>query len=256
MIWLSLGTFLGVIIIIFLFLNINWIQVEVFTDRVNLNNEERIVLLSDLHSKEFGKNNFRLIKKISKQKPTRILMVGDMIDSEKDNMKISLNLVEKLLTFAPVYFSPGNHERRMPRDFYNRYLDDLTNIGAKVLKDKVIKHNGLKIVGVESKINKYEQRRILESLAGFEFSIILNHEPELFKNVSFNGIMFSGHAHGGQVRIFGKGLYAFGQGYFPKYTSGKYIDKNKTMYVSRGLGGKECPIRIFNRPHIVVVKLK
>ncbi|MDF2804609.1 MAG: phosphoesterase, partial [Anaerocolumna sp.] len=70
-------------------------------------------------------------------------------------------------------------------------------------------------------------------------------------------LVFSGHAHGGQFRIpFIGGLVAPDQGFLPKYTSGRYDKNNTVMYVSRGLGNSIIPIRIFNRPEIVVVKLK
>ena len=45
------------------------------------------------------------------------------------------------------------------------------------------------------------------------------------------------------------------QGLFPKYTSGKYKLDNTTMIVNRGLGNSIIPIRILNRPEIVVVTL-
>lgn len=65
-------------------------------------------------------------------------------------------------------------------------------------------------------------------------------------------VAFSGHAHGGQIRIFGKGLYAHGAGYFPKYTNGLYEGKdiNTYMVVSRGLGNSDFPIRAYNRYHL------
>ena len=70
-------------------------------------------------------------------------------------------------------------------------------------------------------------------------------------------LVFTGHAHGGQFRIPGVGGFiAPNQGLFPTYTSGAYIERKTTMYVSRGLGNSLVPIRIFNRPEIVVVTLK
>ena len=70
-------------------------------------------------------------------------------------------------------------------------------------------------------------------------------------------LVFSGHAHGGQVRIpFVGGLVAPNQGLFPEYTSGKHVVDQTTMIVNRGLGNSIIPIRVFNRPEIVVVTLK
>ncbi len=91
------------------------------------------------------------------------------------------------------------------------------------------------------------------------FQILLSHRPELFDlYVEHNiDLVFSGHAHGGQFRLpFIGGLVAPDQGVFPQYTSGSYNKNQTTMYVSRGLGNSIIPIRIFNRPEIVLVKLK
>ncbi|HOD02616.1 MAG TPA: metallophosphoesterase, partial [Clostridiales bacterium] len=52
------------------------------------------------------------------------------------------------------------------------------------------------------------------------------------------------------------GLVAPEQGLFPKYTAGKYVLGETAMIISRGLGNSIIPIRVFNRPDIVVTVLK
>lgn len=91
------------------------------------------------------------------------------------------------------------------------------------------------------------------------FKILLSHRPELFDIYkAYNmDMVFSGHAHGGQLRIpFLGGLIAPNQGFFPKYSSGLYEDENTTMFVSRGLGNSIIPIRLGNRPQLIKVILK
>ena len=90
------------------------------------------------------------------------------------------------------------------------------------------------------------------------YTILLSHRPELIDiYASFDiNLVFSGHAHGGQVRIpFIGGVIAPNQGLFPKYTSGLHEVKNTKMIISRGLGNSAFPFRINNRPEIVVANL-
>ena len=91
------------------------------------------------------------------------------------------------------------------------------------------------------------------------FTVLLAHRPELvdeYQELGFD-LVFSGHAHGGQFRFpFIKGSYAPGQGIFPTYTSGAYKEGETTMIVNRGLGNSIIPIRIGNRPEIIVVTLE
>ena len=47
----------------------------------------KIVQISDLHSKCFGKNNIELVNKINEIKPDIIILTGDIIDRDSLNFK-------------------------------------------------------------------------------------------------------------------------------------------------------------------------
>ena len=91
------------------------------------------------------------------------------------------------------------------------------------------------------------------------YKILLSHRPEQFEVYVKHKVdlVLSGHAHGGQVRIpFAGGLVAPNQGFFPKYDSGLYVNGSTNMIVSRGLGNSIIPIRINNRPELVIITLE
>ena len=86
-----------------------------------------------------------------------------------------------------------------------------------------------------------------------EPKVLISHHPEYFEKYIKQfpiDIVFSGHAHGGQWSFFGKGVFAPGQGLFPKYTAGVYDGR---MVVSRGLKKTKLPPRIFNPCEIVIL---
>ena len=90
------------------------------------------------------------------------------------------------------------------------------------------------------------------------FTLLLSHRPELFDVYSEHEVdlALTGHAHGGQIRLplFG-GLVAPNQGLFPSYDSGLYKSGNSNMIVSRGIGNSIIPLRINNRPELIIVEL-
>ena len=91
-----------------------------------------------------------------------------------------------------------------------------------------------------------------------DFTILLSHRPEIIDLYSESKVdlVFTGHAHGGQIRLpFTDGLFAPNQGLLPRYTSGKFKKGNTEMIVSRGLGNSLFPFRIFNRPELIVAIL-
>ena len=88
----------------------------------------------------------------------------------------------------------------------------------------------------------------------FGYKILLCHHPEYYprylkdKNID---LVLSGHAHGGQIRIKGQGLYAPGQGFLPRLTSG--ITDGR-MVISRGLANNTIIPRLWNPEEIVYIR--
>ena len=102
----------------------------------NLGGPVRIVLLSDLHGKSFGRDDSRLIAKIGEQTPDVIFLDGDMIDRSADSADVQelLRLIKRLHEIAPVYFAPGNHELEyMQTD--TSLLTQVAEAGAVVVND-------------------------------------------------------------------------------------------------------------------------
>ncbi|WP_249275149.1 metallophosphoesterase [Terribacillus saccharophilus] len=234
-------------------------------------NDYKIVQLSDLHSKTFRNRQNVLVEKVSNTNPDLIVFTGDLVDSKNYNEDTSLNLIRELIHIAPIYFVTGNHEWWSGKfDILEKELND---IGVKVLRntnDVISKgHEKIQIIGIDDPAyvdDSYRERTITEeaiedSIEGMEddyFKILLSHRPEFLSVYSKYGIdvVFSGHAHGGQVRIpFVGGLVAPNQGFLPKYTAGKHDLDNTSMFVNRGLGNSKIPLRIFNRPEIIVLTL-
>ncbi|WP_058486519.1 metallophosphoesterase [Defluviitalea phaphyphila] len=234
--------------------------------------EYKIVQVSDLHNKNY---HGRLVKKIININPNIIVITGDLIDRRNTKIDVALNFIEEINDIAPIYYVSGNHEQLSNK--YEFLKEKLEELNVNIMDDYYIElyknKDKIGLMGIaDPAINQKERdylfasnsqyiRNSIEKLSdniNTDFNILLSHRPEEFEVYTEMKIdlVFAGHAHGGQIRLpFVGGLFAPHQGLFPKYTNGMYTLDETSMIVSRGLGNSIFPLRIFNRPELVVVTL-
>lgn len=221
----------------------------------------RIVQVSDLHNKQFGKGQKRLLDKIKSCQPDMIVVTGDVVHSK--HIDVALQFMHGAVEIAPVYFVTGNHENWLDLSQQKELMKGLDACGVIRLDNEkcVIEKDGesLSLIGLKDENLTGSTLQELAEANSSELAILLAHEPQnfaLYQNASVD-LIFSGHAHGGQVRLpFVGGLVAPDQGFFPYYDAGVYEENGTTMVVSRGLGNSVIPLRVFNHPEIVCVELK
>ena len=230
----------------------------------------RIVQLSDLHNKDFGG---RLSRKVETLSPDIIVITGDLIDSRRTDISVAEKFIKELKPVAPIYYVSGNHESRIEE--YSALRKMLQANGVEVLDGKTvqIEKDGetVTLTGIDDAMffgsGLLDERKIvfshklkeLSENKGSGFSVLLSHRPELLEIYAECGfdLAFTGHAHGGQIRLpFVGGILTPNQGFFPEYDAGEFRKDNTTMIVSRGLGNSVFPFRIGNRPDIVLCELK
>lgn len=234
----------------------------------------RVVQISDLHNAVYGKENARLLEAIRQTAPDLILFTGDMVDSRNTRPDLALDLAEQAAAVAPCYYVPGNHEGRLDEDEYAAFEKGLMDRGVIPLHNQGLPYTrgeeSIWIMGVEDpRFGVREKgetetetlrRRIDQALDGGEglFTLLLSHRPEqisLYGEENL-GLVFSGHAHGGQFRLpLVGGLAAPDQGLFPQYDAGVFRQESTTMVVSRGVGNSIIPVRFNNRPQLVLAVL-
>lgn len=227
--------------------------------------ELRIILASDLHGRSFGD----ALERIRESKPHLILCPGDMMENAAVNPASSTSgfrFMKEAAAFAPVYYSLGNHERGMSDE--NRKL--LRDAGIVLLDDDTVMacqniriggltsgfvnavRRGDEYNGLEPPDSGYIER--FSALPGFK--ILLCHHPEYYPRYLRDrdiDIIVSGHAHGGQWKLFGKSIYAPGQGLFPRYVSGVYDNR---LCVGCGMANTVVFPRFFNPVELVLLTLK
>ena len=246
---------------------------EMETPKLKKHSVVKIALISDLHSTIYKKDQTVLINMIKSIEPDLIIISGDLFDSSAPMTGAQL-LLSGISGIAPVYFVTGNHEYWSYR--INEIREELASYSVIILSDSYVeidvKDNTIILAGVEDPDKKlaedsgynqfYSMEKAFRELdLKVSYKILIAHRPELinyYERYSFD-LVLSGHTHGGQVRFppLVNGLYARGQGLFPKYAGGKYKHKYLVHIVSRGLSLNYPRVpRIFNSPELVVIVLE
>lgn len=239
----------------------------------------RIVHLSDLHSREYGQDNETLIAMVAEQNPDLIFLTGDMLNRKgtAEDIPPQCDLITQLAQIAPVYWADGNHEKiflaATGADLHRR----LAQAGAVVLDstwtDVTVKGQALRIGGYygyygtphmtldDPAAIAAEERFFAEFEDTERVKLLLCHIPTSWVDWGYINtrpvdLIFSGHYHGGQIRLpFIGGLYAPYVGFFPEYTRGVFAGEQGVCVLSAGMGSEPGIPRVNNPPEILVVDL-
>lgn len=274
-----------ILIVVFLYtysiIKVDITRYTVKSDKIsNQFDDYTIVQLSDFHSKGYKDTTGIIIKEIENINPDIIVMTGDMVSFDMENIDEFQKLIKFLASNYPIYYINGNHEELVemlkPKE-YGTFLKDIKDLGVTVLKN-----NCIELIKGEEAINLYEIDIPLDEESGLyvtseqlddnyinytlsnvdenKFNILLAHNPLFIDDYSEWGadLVLSGHMHGGIIRIpiIGVGIASPEKDYFPKYDAGEFKIGDTTMIVNRGIGTSSSGLRIFNKPEISVITLE
>ncbi len=237
----------------------------------------KIVVLSDLHDKQYGEHNQKVLHAVEAEQPDLVLIAGDMLTALLHREKVAEQLVAALSAAYPVYYGPGNHESKMKWDReyygerYEEYLKDIKAAGAIMLRNEYVevKDCPIRIYGLdiaEAYYKRFKQTPMKENYleaklgaadTGF-YNILLAHNPMYFKNYARwkPDLVLSGHVHGGLVKVpFLGGVIAPNLHLFPEYDGGLFHEGSSDMIISRGMGIHSIEFRMWNPGELVVIEL-
>ena len=187
-----------------------------------------------------------------------ILIAGDLVDRHDhrtNGFDNAVRFLEKAPDVAPVFYSVGNHERKIKTRA--EYLPHMERSRATILDDRFVTFGGIVLGGLSSRKEGPETAWLQEMAAQKSFRLLMCHHPEYFSRhvARFDiDLTVAGHAHGGQVRIGKQGLYAPNQGILPRLTSGFYYQDR--LLVSRGVTNATWAPRINCSCEIIMLHLE
>ena len=238
---------------------------------------KKILVMSDLHKKRYGDNFNNIIGYCQSAKPDYIFFLGDLYSRDETDMRPKAAFLARLKELAPTYYIIGNHELFQP-DCLDALCMRLERLGVKVLKNEktTLTQDGgsIDVYGLCLPLRYYvnsdwsyrhlpvPSMEYLDRKLGKpdpdKCSLLLAHKPAFFEQYAQWGadVTFSGHVHGGIIRLpLIGGLLSPERRFFPKYSKGIYNSKvfgtDRKLVVTAGLG----KFRLNNPSEILVCTL-
>jgi hypothetical protein len=235
-------------------------KIEITTDKfIGKNGKIRIIAVSDTHfgaTVNASRVNY-LVNKVNEEKPDIVIFAGDIID-EEINSVIKNNIADNLRNIKStygVYAITGNHEFIGGIEATSKYIQ---SHNIKLLRDEVefTADSNVCLVGRNDRdmkrfINKDRMplETLMEKADKSKYIVLLDHQPFNLEQSEKNNVdlQISGHTHHGQfwpLSLATKAIFELDWGFMKK--------GNTNIYVSCGFGSWGPPVRIGNRPEIVV----
>ena len=229
----------------------------------------RLVQLSDLHRRQFGREQNRLIRRVSALNPDYIIITGDLISRKMRDFTETARLLRRLRALAPVLTIYGNHELDLPPEADAAFRDMLRRCSICLLENEIVRIGRAEIPVAGIPLTRLHYRgggllrlRGKKSCTAEELYHLLGRCPENTVLLAHNPIFFdayaawgarltlSGHVHGGIVRLPGiGGILSPERRFFPRYDKGLFRQGDSEMIVSAGLG----KLRFLNPPELCLI---
>ena len=215
----------------------------------------KLVHLSDIHHSPFTNIEHieRTVEITNALNADMCVLTGDFVSHESEYIESMAEALGKIRTKYGSFACLGNHDHWTDAEMVTKSLE---NAGIKVLINEGFRFNAngasFWLAGVDDyMVGKTDLQSSLKGSFPDEMKMLLAHNPILFSTAARLGVdvIFSGHTHGGQVKIRNKKNQnrLFSK---RKLTNGLHRRKNSQIYITRGIGTVVLPIRYQCPPEI------
>jgi predicted MPP superfamily phosphohydrolase len=232
-----------------------WIEVTRHgVQLTGLQQELKIAHLTDLHIREWGRREQRLLQLLEEERPDLIVITGDTTSPGVTDA-VRLELLSRLRAPLGVFAVRGNWEHWSPMEdeeglYRKAGIQPLLNTRQKVAES-------LWLVGLDDALaGAPDPTSAFVDVPPAAPCIALIHSPASFDELAGRcPLVLAGHTHGGQVRLPGLGALWLPPG-SGAYEAGWYERQGTKLYVSRGLGNSIMDLRFMCRPELAIITLR
>ncbi|HVL95017.1 MAG TPA: metallophosphoesterase [Solirubrobacteraceae bacterium] len=227
----------------------------------------RVALVSDLHTGAPGAGLDRtgeVVARVRAARPDLIALLGDFVDPTVVGARpvAPADVAARLAGLsAPVGVVAvlGNHDWSHTGHGMAQALRDA---GVTLLENEALRLEArggpLWIAGTADATTR--DPRVGQALAGVPAGdpvIVLSHDPDVFRYVPKRvALTLSGHTHGGQVDVPGLRERVIPSRFGTRYKAGHVVEHDRHLFVSRGIGTSQLPVRLGAPPEIPVLTLR
>ncbi len=218
----------------------------------------RIAHLTDFHRSHHTSDSLlhHAVTAANEAHPDLILLTGDYVSKDPADIAPCARILAPLHARLGVYAILGNHDYSTDAPAVENAL---THLGFTVLLNRsLLLSGGLRLVGLDD--DRFHRTNVMQAFAEVrpdEPTLVMAHNPALVELLADREcLVFSGHTHGGQVRVpilTKREIRRIGAKHYERgwYTVGK-----ARVYVNRGLGSVGIPLRLFCRPELALFMLE
>lgn len=220
----------------------------------------KLVHLSDIHHSPFtGLEHIeRAIKIANDLKPDMFVLTGDYVSHETEYVEPVGEVLGKLESEYGTFACLGNHDHwtdaeAVTKSLRNNNIKVLINEGFRFTAQDV----SFWLCGVDDyMVKQTDLNAALHGSFPDEMKMLLAHNPVIIRQAMKLDVdvMFSGHTHGGQIKIREKEKKILA--HRRKLTSGLHERKGTQIYITRGIGTVVLPVRYQCPPEISLITLK
>jgi predicted MPP superfamily phosphohydrolase len=217
-----------------------------------------ILHLSDLHADMNSGAMRRLIELLPTVSYDLCVLTGDYRGKTYGPYQAAIDGLARVRAHlqGPVYGVLGNHDTI-------RMVPALEEIGIRMLLNEsdAIERNGeqIHLVGIDDahyyRVDNIE--KAASSLPAADFSILLSHTPEIYRQAAHAGfqVLLSGHTHGGQICLPGAIPIILDSVLPRRMGAGAWMYRGMVGYTSVGVGSCILPVRLNCPPEITLHRL-
>lgn len=214
----------------------------------------RVAQLSDLHYGKFiGENTLaKWLDRVLDERLDLILITGDFFDGTANDIAPLVEQLARLDASLGVYGVWGNHDYDHGQAFQARFEQGLSAAGIRILTNEGVDlRDDIYLAGLDDMWNgKPDLEKTLAARSAARACILMTHIPDMLPRIPAEvDQVFSGHTHGGQIKLPFVGAVTTASAYGRRYTEG-WVEER--AFVSRGLGMVMLPLRFMSRAEIAV----